>query len=158
MATETIPMPSRSHRRPRAAVVAAVALVAGACIGAGAVALTSSERAAPRPETVERAAAPATADARACAGDGGAVLATVASMPIDVANDIASRLSAPTRALLASAIEQSAITRTVPGAPDTATLATALSRLDEGDAAVVMSGLSPDIREAVAGTAGAPCR
>ena len=57
-------------------------------------------------------------------------------------NDVVSRLSAPTRALLASAAEQNAIT-VVAETPDTASLAGALARVGPADAAVLMSGLSP---------------
>jgi hypothetical protein len=80
-------------------------------------------------------------------------------MPIEVSSDIASRLSAPTRALLASAVEQSAMTRTTPGPPDAAVLSAALSRVAPADAMLVMGGLSPQTRDAIAAQAGgSACR
>jgi hypothetical protein len=140
-------------------LVAVVALIAAALIGAGIVALSGSGTSGERAATVQRAALPPTVNMDACAGDGGALLATMVSMPIDVSSDIMSRLSAPTRALLASAVEQSAITRTTPGPPDATVLAAALSRVAPGDAMLLMRGLSPETRDAIAAQAGgSACR
>ena len=126
MTTEVIPRPSRSYRNPRTVLVAVVALIVAALIGAGVVALTGSGTSGERAATVQRAALPPAGNTAACAGDGGALLATMVSMPIDVSSDIMRRLSASTRALLASAVEQSAITRTTPSTPDATVLSAAL--------------------------------
>jgi hypothetical protein len=159
MTTEVIPRPSRSYRNPRSVLVAVVALIVAALIGAGVVALSGSGTSGERAATVQRAALPPKGNIDACAGDGGALLATVVAMPIEVSSDIASRLSAPTRALLASAVEQSAITRTTPGPPDAAVLSAALSRVAPADAMLVMGGLSPQTRDAIAAQAGgSACR
>jgi hypothetical protein len=157
MTTDAISRPSSSYRTPRIALVALVALIVGAFIGAGVVALTSSgspEGAA----TTPRAVLPAAGNADVCAGDGGALLASVAAMPVDVSNDIASRLSAPTLALLGTAAEMSAISGTTPEMPDPETLASVLSRVRPADAAVLTGGLSSQTRAAIADTAaGSAC-
>jgi hypothetical protein len=93
-----------------------------------------------------------------CAGDGGALLNTLASMPVDVSNNIASRLSPETRALLTSTAEISAVTNSTPEKPDTTSLAGALARLGPADATLVMSGLTPQARTAIgAVAAGSAC-
>jgi hypothetical protein len=157
MTTEAISRPSSSYRTPRIALIAVVALIVGAFIGAGVVALTSSggsEGAA----TTQRAVLPTAGTADVCAGDGGALLASVAAMPVDVSNDIMSRLSAPTRALLSTAAEMSAISESTPQMPDPETLAAVLSRVRPADAAALTGGLSPQTRAAIAATAsGSAC-
>jgi hypothetical protein len=113
------------------------------------VALTSSggsEGAA----TTQRAVLPAAGKTDVCAGDGGALLASVAAMPLDVSNDIVSRLSAPTRALLSTTAEMGAIVGAAPEMPDPETLAGALSRVPSADALVLTGGLSPQTRAAIA--------
>ena len=157
MTTQAISRPSSSYRTPRIVLIALVALIVGGFIGAGVVALTSSggsEGAA----TTQRLVLPAAGDADVCAGDGGALLASVAAMPVDVANDIASRLSAPTRALLSTTAEMSAIVGATPEMPDPMTLAAALSRVRAADAAVLTGGLSPETKAAIAATpSGSAC-
>ena len=150
MATDVIPTPNRSYRTRRTVLVAALALVVAALIGAGVVAMTRSDESATRAPTVQRAAPLLTEDVESCPGDGGALLVTMASMPIDVSSDIMGRLSAPTRALVASAVEQSVITRTTPGPPDAATLSAVLARVGSADAGLVMSGLSSQTRDLIA--------
>ncbi len=159
MSTQAITQPSRSYRSPRTALLAVLALVVGGLIGAGVVALSSSSGSDTHRATAQATPVVAPGNVTTCAGDGGALLATVASMPIDVTNDVVSRLSAPTRALLTSAAETNAQVNIVAEARDTATLAGALARVGSADAAVVMSGLSPETRAAVSGTtAEAACR
>ncbi len=161
MTTEVVASPptsTRSSHSPRRVLVSVVALIVAALIGAGVVALSGSGTSGERAATVQRAAV-LPAGNTACAGDGGALLATMVSMPIDVSSDIMSRLSAPTRALLASAVEQSAITRTTPDTPDATALSAALSRVAPGDATLLMRGLSPQTRDAIAAQAGgSACR
>jgi hypothetical protein len=158
MATESIPRQSHSHRSLRSVLRVGLALLVGAGIGAGMVALVADGSPETRAATLQRAAGPSDTDARRCPGDGGALLATVMSMPPDVASDVADRLSPTTRALLHSAAEQSAITRTRPGPPDTATLAAALSRLGPTDSDAVMSGLLAETRAALPATVDGSCR
>ena len=157
MATEVIPKPSRTYRSPRSALLVALAVIVGACIGAGVVALASTGSSETRQATVQRAAPLSGADARRCPGDGGALLVTVMSMPPEVSRDVADRLSPATRALLNSAVEQSAITRTRPGPVDTATLAAALSRLGPADSDAVMSGLAAETQAALPATVDGSC-
>jgi hypothetical protein len=153
MTTEAFPTPTTSYRTHRTALVAVLALVIGALIGAGFVALIRTDEPA-RTAPAQRAAILPTVNV-ACPGDGGALLATMASMPIDVSSDIMSRLSDPTRALLSSAVEQSVISRSMPEAPDTTTLSAALLRVGATDAALLTSGLSSQTREAIAAAAAA---
>jgi hypothetical protein len=147
MTTEVIPRPSRSYRPRRAVLVAALAFVVLALIAAGVVALTRSGESGTRASTVQRAVP--TASVESCPGDGGALMVIVASMPVDISNDIMSRVSAPTRALIASAVELSAITRTTPEALDAATLSAALSRVGSADAALLTSWFSSQTQDAL---------
>ena len=79
-------------------------------------------------------------------------------MPMDVSRDVVNRLSAPTRALVASAAEQNAEVNIAVETSDTAMLAGALARVGPADAAVLMSGLSPETRAVIASTtAGVAC-
>ena len=110
MTTQAITQPSSSYRSPRTALLVVLALVVGGLIGAGIVSRGVERHVRHQPRTCPGGARRRTrADVAPCAGDGGALLATVVFMPIDVSNDVVGRLSAPTRALLASAAEQSAI-------------------------------------------------
>ena len=156
MTTEAFPTPTSSYRTRPTVLVAVLALVVGALVGAGFVALIRTDEPA-RTAAAPRAALLPTVNV-ACPGDGGALLATMASMPVAVSSDIMSRLSNPTRALLASAAEQSAISRTTPATPDATTLSSALSRVGRSDAVLVTSGLSPQTRAGIAATAaGSAC-
>jgi hypothetical protein len=148
MTAEAISRPA-STRSPRVALLALVALVVGGFIGAGVVALTSGDS-SEGVATTQRAVLPATGSTDVCAGDGGVLLASVAAMPVDVSNDIMSRLSAPTGALLSTAARLSAISETTPQVPDLQTLAAVLSRVRPADAAVLTGGLSPETRAAIA--------
>ena len=145
-----------SNRSRRTALLAVLALVIGGCVGAGVVALTSDGPSGSGDATLRPVAFPAEG-VTACAGDGGALLASLASLPIDVSNDIMSRLSQPTRALMASAVEQSAITGTRPEMPDSATLSAAIARVGDRDAAVLMSGLAPQTQTAIGAPRGSTC-
>ncbi len=158
MATEVIPRQSHSRRRPGTALLVVLALIVGAGVGVGVVALASTGSSETGGARVQQAALPSSADVRSCPGDGGALLVTVMSMPPAVANDVADRLSPATRALLHSAIEQSAITRTRPGFPDPANLAAALSRLGPADSDAVMSALPAETRATLPATADGSCR
>lgn len=149
MTTEILPRPSRSYRPRRTVLVAALAFVVLALVAAGIVALTRSGESGTHAAGVQRAVPIPTASVESCPGDGGALIAMMASMPIDRANDIMSRLSAPTRSLLASAVEQSAITRTTPAPPDAATLSAALSRVGTKDAALLTSWYSSQAQDAI---------
>jgi len=156
MNAEAVAQQVGSNRTPRTALFAVLALVVGGCVGAGIVALSSdgtseSGSAHARPVTIP-------AQGVTCAGDGGALLVTLASLPLDVSTDIMSRLSQPTRALLAIAAEQSAITRTTPETPDSATLSAAIARVGRQDAAVLMSALAPQTGAAVGVASGSACR
>ena len=108
MSTQAIKQPTHSYRAPRTALLAVLALVVGGLIGAGVVAVASSGTSDSHRATAQATPVPAPGNVATCAGDGGALLATVVSMPTDVMNDVVSRLSAPTRALLTSAAEQNA--------------------------------------------------
>ena len=157
MNAEAVAQQVGSNRRPRTAVFAVLALVVGGCVGAGIVALSSDGTS----ETGSAHVRPVTIPAEgvsACAGDGGVLLVTLASLPLDVSTDIMSRLSLPTRALLASAAEQSAITRTTPETPDSATLSAAIARVGRQDAAVLMSALAAQTGAAVGVASGSACR
>jgi hypothetical protein len=146
-----------SNRSPRTALLVVLALVLGGCVGAGVVALTSDGTSDSGDATVRPVTLPAEG-VTTCPGDGGALLAGLVSLPIDVSNDIMTRLSPTTRALVVSAVEQSAITRTRPEVPDAATLSAAIARVGPRDAAVLMGGLAPQTRTAVGAPRGSTCR
>ena len=156
MTTQVITRPARAHRR-RAPIVVLTALVLVAVVGivTATVALTSDS--ADDTHTA-RAASAASTPGGTCPGDGGDLLAIVASMPSDVSANIVNQLSLPTRALLRSTAEQSAAANSAVAVPDTATLAGVLGRLAPTDAAAVMSGLTPSTRTAIgAAPAGTVC-
>jgi hypothetical protein len=151
MNTEAIVQQPSLARSPRTAISIVLALVVGALVGAGAVALVSSDTSESR-HAIERPAAVAAAPSvETCPGDGGVLLSAVMSMPIEVSNQLARELSAPTRALLASASELSALTATSPSPADPTTLAGVLTRIGSPDADAVTSGLPPLTRAAIEG-------
>ena len=159
MSTQAIKQPTHSYRAPRTALLAVLALVVGGLIGAGVVAVASSGTSDSHRATAQATPVTTPGSVATCAGDGGALLATVVSMPTDVMNDVVSRLSTPTRALLTSAAEQNAQINVVAETPDPASLSGALARVGPADTAVVMSGLSPETRAAISGTtADVACR
>ena len=160
MTTEVIPRPSRSYRNPRSVLVAVVALIVATLIGGGVVALSGSGTSGNAPATVQRAALPPAGNTDACAGDGGALLATMVSMPIDVSNDIMNRLSASTRALLARRRRAECDhPGRRPGRPMPRCSPRPSHHVAPADAMLLMRGLSPQTRDAIAAQAGgSACR
>ena len=75
-----------STRSRRTALLAVLALVIGGCVGVGLVALSSDGTSGPGDATLRPVAFPAEG-VTVCAGDGGALLASLASLPIDVSKD-----------------------------------------------------------------------
>ena len=154
MSTQVIYRPPISHRSLRSKLVWALALIAAAGIGAGVVAVTQggSDARVANSRSAQVPTSPV-ATSNTCPGDGGALLATVASMPSDVsARSLFGRLSPATQALLTATARGSAETNSVPAVPDSATLAGALARVGPSDAAVIMSALPAQTQAGISAT------